>query len=116
MLKGHLPRVMYHHVYWYTKIKGSYSAVWQVADSAAVILAKVQALRKLPWRDAGPPNHHDDKVDSDWQVADSTAVNLAKVQALRKYRWLDNYTQKVFALQPKPETRNCTRETQNRKT
>ena len=21
MLKGHLPRVMYHHVYWYTKIR-----------------------------------------------------------------------------------------------
>jgi len=20
---------------------------------------------KLPWREAGPPNHHDDKVDSD---------------------------------------------------
>ena len=23
---------------------------------------------KLPWREAGPPNHHDDKVDSDEQV------------------------------------------------
>ena len=23
---------------------------------------------KLPWREAGPPNHHDDKVDSDQQV------------------------------------------------
>jgi len=24
---------------------------------------------KLPWREAGPPNHHDDKVDSDqWVV------------------------------------------------
>ena len=22
----------------------------------------------LPWREAGPPNHHDDKVDSDQQV------------------------------------------------
>jgi len=21
---------------------------------------------KLLWREAGPPNHHDDKVDSDW--------------------------------------------------
>ena len=21
-----------------------------------------------PWREAGPPNHHDDKVDSDQQV------------------------------------------------
>jgi len=24
---------------------------------------------KLPWREAGPPNHHDDKVDSDLSVA-----------------------------------------------
>jgi len=23
---------------------------------------------KLPWREAGPPTHHDDKVDSDQQV------------------------------------------------
>ena len=23
---------------------------------------------KLPWREAGPPNHYDDKVDSDQQV------------------------------------------------
>jgi len=23
---------------------------------------------KLPWREAGPPNHHDDTVDSDQQV------------------------------------------------
>ena len=23
---------------------------------------------KLPWREAGAPNHHDDKVDSDQQV------------------------------------------------
>ena len=23
---------------------------------------------KLPWREAGPPNHHDDKVDSDQYV------------------------------------------------
>ena len=22
----------------------------------------------VPWREAGPPNHHDDKVDSDQQV------------------------------------------------
>ena len=24
--------------------------------------------RELPWREAGPPNHHDDKVDSDLQL------------------------------------------------
>ena len=23
---------------------------------------------KLPWREASPPNHHDDKVDSDQQA------------------------------------------------
>ena len=23
---------------------------------------------KLPWREAGPPNHHDDKVDSDQPI------------------------------------------------
>ena len=23
---------------------------------------------KLPWREAGPPNHHEDKVDSDQQA------------------------------------------------
>ena len=23
---------------------------------------------KLPWREAGPPNHHDDKVDSDQKI------------------------------------------------
>ena len=30
---------------------------------------------KLPWREAGPPNHHDDKVDSDQQVV-NTEVSL----------------------------------------
>ena len=26
---------------------------------------------KLPWREAGPPNHHDDKVDSDQKVVNT---------------------------------------------
>ena len=26
---------------------------------------------KLPWREAGPPNHHDDKVDSDQEVVNT---------------------------------------------
>ena len=26
---------------------------------------------KFPWREAGPPNHHDDKVDSDQQVVNN---------------------------------------------
>jgi len=30
---------------------------------------------KLPWREAGPPNHHDDKVDSDFQVQHALARN-----------------------------------------
>ena len=28
-------------------------------------LSGVYPGRALPWREAGPPNHHDDKVDSD---------------------------------------------------
>ena len=39
---------------------------------------------QLPWREAGPPNHHDDKVDSDQQVVDkelslSLAAKLDRV-------------------------------------
>ena len=30
MLKGHLPRVIYHQVYLYTKIKGSGFGVWRI--------------------------------------------------------------------------------------
>jgi len=32
---------------------------------------------KLPWREAGPPNHHDDKVDSDQYLA-AELVELAR--------------------------------------
>ena len=28
-------------------------------------------LGKLPWREAGPPHHHDDKVDSDQYVVNN---------------------------------------------
>ena len=31
----------------------------------AVSEALAAQVFKLPWREAGPPNHHDDKVDSD---------------------------------------------------
>ena len=31
---------------------------------------------KLPWREAGPPNHHDDKVDSDQQVVNKGRARL----------------------------------------
>ena len=32
---------------------------------------------KLPWRKAGPPNHHDDKVDSD-QLVVNKELSLAR--------------------------------------
>jgi len=32
---------------------------------AAVMGDSTKVGRLLPWREAGPPNHHDDKVDSD---------------------------------------------------
>jgi len=31
----------------------------------------------LPWREAGPPNHHDDKVDSDQEVVNKTTLSEA---------------------------------------
>jgi len=31
---------------------------------------------KLPWREAGPPNHHDDKVDSDREVKVTPCLHL----------------------------------------
>ena len=36
-------------------------------ERGKVLLGKAIWKRefKLPWREAGPPNHHDDKVDSD---------------------------------------------------
>ena len=37
------------------KVKGGCKATWK-------------RKFKLPWREAGPPKHHDDKVDSDKQV------------------------------------------------
>ena len=59
-------------------MKCSYSTVWQedperlgeLLDNVALLDRKVDI--RLPgkgisnsWREAGPPNHHDDKVDSD---------------------------------------------------
>jgi len=46
MLKGHLPRVVYHQVY--NVYEDDYPGGFAGAG-----------------REAGPPNHHDDKVDSD---------------------------------------------------
>ena len=44
---------------------------------------------KLPWHKAGPPNHHDDKVDSDQQVVKkelSLSVSLPHLGALDQAR------------------------------
>jgi hypothetical protein len=38
---------------------------------------------KLPWREAGPPNHHDDKVDSDQQVVNKELSRRQGVVASR---------------------------------
>ena len=38
---------------------------------------------KLPWREAGPPNHHDDKVDSDQNIVNKElSLTRARVVAL----------------------------------
>jgi len=34
----------------------------------SVLTLMLAACTKLPWREVGPPNHHEDKVDSDQQV------------------------------------------------
>ena len=34
-------------------------------EALAGALRAMTALQVRPWREAGPPNHHDDKVDSD---------------------------------------------------
>ena len=38
---------------------------------------------KLPWREAGPPNHHDDKVDSDQWVVDKELSLVLEMGAPR---------------------------------
>jgi len=34
---------------------------------------------KLPWREAGPPNHHDDTVDSEQQVVNKELSLFGKL-------------------------------------
>ena len=41
---------------------------------------------KLPWREAGPPNHLDDKVDSDQQVVKKGTVSLHQIISM--IRWI----------------------------
>ena len=45
---------------------GSKATQVAVEDSVLELCSGVAVKRKfnLPWREAGPPNHHDDKVDS----------------------------------------------------
>jgi len=38
----------------------------------ALVPRKVDVRVKLPWREAGPLNHHDDIVDSDQQVVNNS--------------------------------------------
>ena len=38
---------------------------------------------KLPWREAGPPNHNDDQVDLDQQVVNKKTVSLPHRRKLR---------------------------------
>ena len=40
-------------------------SVWNVGVSEGRCKATWKREFKLPWREAGPPNHHEDKVDSD---------------------------------------------------
>ena len=45
---------------------------WQHLCSARKVdVATCKREFKLPWREAGPPNHHDDKVGSDQQVVNN---------------------------------------------
>ena len=40
----------------------SFSACWNIANSSCFGKVDVRLPGKVPWREAGPPNHHDDKV------------------------------------------------------
>ena len=57
---------------WLSTLEGEEDLGREGAEGIGVV-CKVQPKREfgLPWREAGPPNHHDDKVDSDQQVVDA---------------------------------------------
>jgi len=68
---------------------------------------------KLPWREAGPPNHHDDKVDSDLQVKpgmpyldiikllkDNSNLPIAAYHVSGEYAMLKAAAEKVFPQNP----------------
>ena len=42
----------------------------------------------LPWREAGPPNHHDDKVDAGQQVVNHRRPFVGASQARSWSPWL----------------------------
>jgi len=39
---------------------------------------------RLPWREAGPPNHHDDKVDSDQAIAALSDADMFQSRFLQR--------------------------------
>jgi len=51
----------------------SASRAYRTGDVAYAGRCKATCKRgfKLPWREAGPPNYHDDKVDSDQEVVNT---------------------------------------------
>jgi len=54
---------------------------------------------KLPWREAGPPNHHDDKVDSDQAVVNKELSLPDEAMVLQRPR-PPHTTTLAWALQP----------------
>ena len=54
---------------------------------------------KLPWREAGPPNHHDNKVDSD-QLFVNNELSLCGPGGMDETSFL------IEVMTSKPETRN----------
>ena len=62
LAQGYLARPF--GVLWRTRrVRGAPGGWWAVAGAGKLVTWKGEF--KLPWREAGPPNHHDDQVDSD---------------------------------------------------
>ena len=63
--EGYETRALLRSWTWLSMLKGP--LVSAPSDPAPVVEGDLPAERefKLPWREAGPPNHHDDQVDSD---------------------------------------------------
>ena len=50
--------------------------IGQVAGKVDVRLPEKNI--ELPWREAGPPRHHDDKMDSDQEVFNKNSFSMGK--------------------------------------